>query len=259
MHFFNDKHYGDCIYSLHFLNKICSCNDILCEFCYNQDYLGKYGLKQLQEFASDNQNIIFSDIKIDNSINLWVGNYNFTQAVKCERNPDYENWSKIQLILSQHICEAYNLHCPFSVLEDTILDEEILAKKITNQTFDYLIVNSYGCSGQIKYSSQQQDLLFLDIIKALNKKNKSFITTKKLLDYPSTADYNLSLVRIGQLSKNCKNILAIDTGPFHMCMNKFAINNYEKVILISNSNRSFELDNRFTISKDLNILHLLFD
>lgn len=208
---------------------------------------------QLQEFVSS-PNIIFNDIKSENAINLWQSGFfgressrQYDNYIMCSRYPDYRDWYKMHFIMFQQLCKELNLNCPFNVVEDVIFDEVILARKIMDQNFDFLIVNSYCWSGQIQYSPQQQDLLFLNIINNLKQNNKTFITTKKLLDYPCTTDFNLSLVQIGQLAKNCKCILGVLNAPFFMCMNKFAINKFEQVFMIVHLDSAFEFGDRFQL------------
>jgi len=233
--FHNNYHYGDCLFSLHILNKISEFNNIACEFYCNSDYHF-----QLKEFTHKNLRVVLSNKKNENSFDLWGGTFserankkfhqNFSSHFKCDANCNYEDVYKKMLAIAQLFCEDLNLKCPFKIREDLIFDEEILTLTPFDQKFHYLLINSYCLSGQVKYSPYQQDLVFLDIINKIKSKNKTFITTKKLLDYPCTSDYNFTLVQIGQLSKNCKILLGVPTAPFLVCLNKYSLLNYKNYL-----------------------------
>ena len=255
MHFHNDYHYGDCLFSLHFLEKISRSNNIECDFYCKDEY--SY---QLQEFLPKNSKVSLSKQKKENSKHLWMGAY-FEKAHKkapksslmCGKQPTYEDIYKILLVIFQIQCEELNLNCPFNCSEELVFDEEPLSHNITDIRFEYLLINSYCLSGQVKYSPRQQDLIFLEIIKNIKKSKKSFITTKKILDNPCTLDFNLSLVKIGQLSKNCKIILGVPTSPFLMCLNKFSLKGFDKIINITHDNFTFDFDNRFETINSFNV------
>jgi ADP-heptose:LPS heptosyltransferase len=62
-----------------------------------------------------------------------------------------------------------------------------------------------------------------NFLQKLKARNKTVITTKKIEDYPCTLDYNLSVVEIGKLAKNVKNVVSVNTGPLHLTMNRWSL------------------------------------
>lgn len=255
LYFFNDYHYGNCLSDLHILIGIAKYNKVSCEFCCDQRFHA-----QLNEFVPKNSNVMITNAKTDQSLNLYEGADFFLTArkklepsqVMCDRYQQFEEYFKLQLAKARFVCDAFQLTCPFKVYEDMLFDEETLAEvSPIDQSFDYLIVNSYGFSGQVNYTPFIHDLVFNDIINRLKKCNNSFITTKKHLDSPSTTDYRLSLTQIGQLAKNCKNIIGITTSPYLIALNKYSFKNFEKIIVITHTSPTFDLDSRFIIINHL--------
>ena len=231
--------------SLHFLIMIARCNDVSCDFWCNPAYRD-----QLQELIPSDANVFVTSQKHEASFDLWGGNClkrlqardppNYHKIQVCDWNPGYANVCKTYFEMNSLLCKELGVTCPFLMHEDILFNEEVFQKNTLDQKFDYLLVNSYCLSGQVKYSPQQQDSVFLDIIDQIIKKHKTFITTQKLLHFPSTRDYNLSLVQIGQLAKNCKILIGVPTAPFLACLNKLALQQYDKIFNVTHDACTFE-------------------
>jgi hypothetical protein len=147
--------------------------------------------------------------------------------------------------MAQCISDELNLKCPMFKDEDYLFNSSVLNEKINLGEFDYLIVNSYCLSGQIKWSPDQQDKEFLKLIDWMKQNNKTFITTQKLENDQCTRDFDLNLVQIGQLSKYCKNIFGVPTSPYLICLNVFAFDQYETIINLTHDITTFEFGEKF--------------
>jgi len=245
--FHNHYHYGDCLGSLHFLIHLSQKNNIVCNFYCNSSYH-----KQLQELIPNNINVFLIDFIGENSFDLWGSKllhkvqekYQNNYPLYCENNPDYEDVFRMTYEMWNCFSEDIGLITPFNNKSEVLFDESPLRQSV-NLNYDYLIVNSYCLSGQVKYSQSEQDCIFLEIIDSIEKNNKTFITTHKLKDYPSTQDNAMSLVQIGQLSKNCKVIIGVPTSPFWISINKWSFQNCEKFINLTHDCCTFDLENKF--------------
>ena len=67
---------------------------------------------------------------------------------------------------------------------------------------------------------------------------------------PCTLDYNLSIVEIAKLAKNVRNVVAVNTGPLHLCMNKWSLSNINNFIIWSTA-ETFGYGNNFKTVKTL--------
>ena len=85
--------------------------------------------------------------------------------------------------------------------------------------------------------------------------NKSYITTQKLDDFESTTDYNLSLVGVSQLSKNCKAIIGVQTAPSFICLNKWTLENCIKFVNFTHNSTGYDFKNKTTNISDLDSLY----
>jgi hypothetical protein len=242
--FHNNFHYGDCLTSLHFLIKLSQVNDIKCNFFCNPNYH-----HQLNELIPENTNVFLVESEYENSLHLWGGGDFLGSKVRekydsypfyCKNYPQYTDVLEMLFSMWKCVCEEKKLVFPFENKKGLLFDEstiEIAQEKI----YDWIIVNSYCLSGQMNYSPEEQDKIFLNIIEKLIEKNKTFITTHKLKDFPSTQDNNLSLVQIAQISKNCKVIMGVPTSPFWICMNKWSFENCQKFINLTHDSCTFDL------------------
>lgn len=214
----NEYHLGDCIQTLHFLIKCSEINDIKFNFFCNSTYFD-----QLKPLLNDRVELV--NLKHKGSIGTWVDDYKKYDEYKTQSKLENGLFDQANIFLLhwQDISKIMNLNCPFKEKKDLIYDEDILSKNCRHyEKYDYLIINSKPLSGQCSCYSESK---FINLVESLEKDNKTFITTNKIKNYPCTKDYNLNVVEIGQLAKNVKNIFSINTGPLHLCMNRWSIEN----------------------------------
>lgn len=272
LYFYNNFHYGDCLASLHFLIHLSEVNDIVCDFMCKSEYHS-----QLSEFISSYPKITLSNLPPENydstdlrthigfnrAINLWCcpsvrriwGDDIEGYPVRCENFPDYKDIHLVLFEVWKFVCETNDLICPFKTKEETIFDQEIFSKDTLEKEYDFLLINSYGLSGQMEFYPEQQDDLFEQIVNLLQENNKSFILSQKIKDYECTVDYKLSLTGIGQLAKKCKVILGIPTSPFFIALNKWSMEKCVKFVNYAHNGTGFDCGPKFTNIKELDDLY----
>jgi hypothetical protein len=270
-HFYNNFHYGDCLASLHFLLHLSEVNDIDCVFACHEGYHG-----QLQDLIDTNSRVKLAPLAEnqfhtqdfrtrsgpDRAINLWC--CPSLRRLWGEDVKDYTTYStkfsgmldlgETMFHIWKYVCDTNDLINPFKDKFDIIFDQEVFSRDTLNKDYDFLLINSYCHSGQMQISPQQQDMIFLQIMEFLKSKNKTFITTHKINNYECTLDHNLSLVKIGQLSKRCKVILGVPTSPLWMATNKWTLENCVQFINYTNHFVAYDYGDKTDNISDLNVL-----
>ena len=182
----------------------------------------------MKEFIGDVNVNLYSisppDVDSNTFINTWIGAYNYAQICKDSDVIFGEDSDQgtFFLILSKILSDVMEIKCPFFEKADMIYNESTLESTgLHADSYDYLFINSQNMS--IPFTNFEEEVT--GFMERLISKNKSVITTAKYLDVPCTLDYNLGVVDIARLSKNVKNVVAVNTGPLHLCMNKWTIQN----------------------------------
>jgi hypothetical protein len=177
-----------------------------------------------------------SETKADNAIDVWwcdpfnrIKSEDYLPYFTCSFNHGYRNLHGMIYAGLDKLCKELNLEPAFDSPYDLIFDEDIF-KQTSKFSFDFLVVNSDFFSNQLILSQSEKDLLFFDFAETLNDNGYSFITTKKIDQYDCTADYDMSLIKIGQMAKNCKTIVGLPPAPFVVCQNKPAIEACDRFI-----------------------------
>ncbi len=247
---YNQYHLGDCIEALHFLINATKCNDVTFNFYCNPSYHS-----QLQEFIDNNNKITLVKIPDPSQkwINTWIGAYDYAKI--CNESERIFGKDSDQgtffLLLGQILSSIMGIKCPFMTKEDMIYNQEVLNQEPSHkESYDYLFINSKNQSIPFPNFNENEKWL-IDIF---IKQNKKVITTAKIKDIPCTTDYGLSVVEIAKLTKNVKNIVAVNTGPIHLCMNKWTINNIDTFTVWSPA-ETFNYGPKFKSVKNLTEIH----
>jgi hypothetical protein len=219
-------HLGDCIAALHFLINCTRINPVRFNFSCREDYHGQ--LQEIIEFHTDVITLVPLNAPVmeatfdEDSIDLWISASGVNWFEPSKMLNGFIDQSTYFLFHWIEVAEQMNIICPFRNKYDIIHNQEVLLEPLDfTDKFDYLFINSNPASGQCsEYTVERSD----DFIERLQHNSRSVITTRKVGDIPCTTDYNLSIVDIGKLSiSNVSNIFAINTGPIHLCMNKWSI------------------------------------
>lgn len=264
-HFYNKYNLGDCLVSIHFLNKLLEKNNFECNFYCKDEYH-----KELQPLINSNSKINLNPASESKGINLWVSN--ILWRVKDVEGENYPFFSKkyphledvCEMVFKSHklLCLENNFIFPYNNKFDIFFDEEIVLKDSNIGQYDYIIVNSDCNSGQVHFTSQENDNIFTSIITQIISQGSSFITTKKHGEYPCTCDYGLTIGEIGQLSKNCKMVIGVPTSPFWILINKNSLNNDIKFLNITEDICTYDIDSVDTIkgsySEQINYFNNIF-
>lgn len=271
LYFYNNFHYGDCLVSLHFLDHLSKANDIDCVFMCHDGFHW-----QLQEFISNNPRVTLEPLPEgyfhnfdfrtrsgpNRAINLWCcpsirrmwGEDKKTFPTYSKKFDGFLDLSSTISEIWKYVCSTNDLIYPFKERDDLVFDQPIFFDNTLDKDYDFLLVNSYCHSGQMKISPHEQDHIFSQIIDYLKLKGKTFITTHPLGDNECTLKYNMSLVKIGQLSKRCKVILGVPTAPLWICVNKPALQNCVSFINYTNDITAYDFMDKTDNINDLNIL-----
>jgi len=245
----NNLHLGDCIETLHYLINVVENNEISFNFACVPDYHSQ--LSEMIRDYSDKIKLVSNTQLAQDSIETWVAGYGdyygeiITKSVELNGYLDQATCFLLHWI---RISQLIGVKCPFITKTDLIYNQKVLSEDCSHkENYDYLFINSVPRSGQCNSFSDFESISF---IKRLISKNRTVITTKKIGDIPCTLDYGLSIVEIGKLAKNVKNIVAVNTGPLHLCMNKWSLSNINKFIIWSSA-ESFGYGTNFKTVKTL--------
>lgn len=228
IHCHNLYHLGDCIQTLHFLIHASRLNDITFNFFCNQSYH-----HQLKEFIGvEKINLITHPSQTEPSFDTWIGAHRYDKISEksIELYKENSDQATYFLVLWNIISEMMQIKCPFKEKKDMVYDEEIINQKCSHDgKYDVLFINSRNMS--IPFPNFEKEVL--QTIQKLEKSGKTFILTDKCDRHPCTIDYGLSVLEIARLSKTVKKIIAVNTGPLHLCMNKWTIQNVDEFVVWS--------------------------
>ncbi len=208
LHLYNPCHLGDCILQVHVMRKMIQLNPgILIHFyaepAYHQEiekHIGVFHPLIVLHNLCEAPSIAF---------NTWIGTDRFYYEDK-ERN----KYNEVYVRFFDKLCKKLSIKNPINSYVAMLFDnEEILRNNKMSAIYDILFINSSPKSGQFMYERE-----FDEMVINLSK-NKTVITTKKLLNLPCTTDCNLSLLDIGNISLYAKRIIAIHTAPIHATFN----------------------------------------
>jgi hypothetical protein len=94
--------------------------------------------------------------------------------------------------------------------------------------------------------------LFKELALKFKSNGYNVITTFPIQDIECTLDYNYNLVQIAKISTKTPIIIAVDTGPIHLCLNKITLDNCQLFHVLHKSN-SYSF-NKITYSSTLTVL-----
>lgn len=195
---------GDNLIHLHFLRALAKAHpEHRFEHGAHVAYLG-----QMLELTHDLPNIELYPVEYlrPGSVDAWKNAGKFW-----ERHPLANDWAGFHLAFFDKLAQDLGLKSPFTKPSDLLWDYPALVKKEPIcSPFDFLVVNSRPCSGQLSgYGPEQMDWLIAE----LAQKYTVFCTAKtRIPGVHCTADHGFSVTAIGTASMFCKGIVMVSTG-----------------------------------------------
>jgi hypothetical protein len=206
---FSDVRLGDNLAHLHFLRGVAKAHpEILFEHAAHLPYI-----PQLIELTADLPNIILRDLRYINrkqAINSWKNRGRFWQ--RHELKNDY---GPFMLEWFAELAREMGIESPFQVESDLAFDYPAI-QDFASEPFDFLIVNSDPMSGQWRSMQLSEiDRLAVDL-----SENYKVITTRPVQPFiPCTQRTNVTITGIGGLSRFCRFIVMVSTGPSWVTFN----------------------------------------
>jgi len=241
LEFYNTYHLGDCLFHIHYCNKLIQVNDCKIIFYCKKEYHN-----ELELWITDKDKIILEDLnkKSNLSINCWL---NSMKHFDLRGQYDFF-YDKIYLAFYRDLSKKIDgIINPIGTSKDFLFDErQIIENKNVNifSKFDYLIINSKGNSGQWNYNENDFNLLFQKLI---DKECTVITTAKNNYKLPCTLDYNWNLLDISTVSLYCKNIFGIHTAPHIPCLNIWNIKDQKEMSFLHNEGIYYSYENHINI------------
>jgi len=205
IHFYSHAKYGDNLEQLNYVRKLCYAYPNY-EFV---QYTNEDQLEQLQEVIEDldpQVTLKFHGHKPDEAHHTWIGHEGF-----CRMWPGRNN-DRVGFMIAwfQNLSKRAGVESPIKCAQDLLFDYPALTKPVVFQeNFDVLVINSEPQSGQYRgFSREGID----NLARGLAQSNK-VITIEKVDDLPCTRAMGLSLTEIGSLSRQCRAVCGVSTGP----------------------------------------------
>ena len=192
---YNRYHLGDNLHQLNYLRRLGLPATHYCHQIYHD---------QLQPLCESTE-IVLIDLpgKPKDAIDTWIGRDNAFQS----RSDDTTWWSFYKMWFAR-ISDDLGVSNPITEPEHCLYDYPALLREYP--PYDYLIINSLPCSGQLP---SYDHFWFVRKVQALIKQGKSVITTIPTGECPATLEMGMSISDIGALSRRVSHIIAVDTGP----------------------------------------------
>jgi len=215
--FFNELHLGDNVFHLTFLRKLSDLTNDTFVYYVNPSYL----IELHKHIVGYENRIILKSLsqRTPSAINAWIGEIYYTHPLNYIYDTFYVDWFNhltMKIYGKQMNIDLYSDYSP-------------LSEKVDG--YEILVINSKPLSGQFDYDQNSLDQTIKDLDKKYN-----IITTSKVDGVRCTMDEMMSLVDIGRLSSNSKNVIAIHTGPICCCINKWATERVESWIIADKHN-----------------------
>ena len=234
-------HLGDNLLHLHFLRKLSDAYpDIIFHHALNQQYIVQCG-----ELVEDKHNIKLiglSEAKFNRPIDAWKGAENFFFE-----HPRKFEFGALYLDFFTRIASKMGLRSPIVEKTGLLFDYPALLRNVLPKSYDFLVVNSAPLSEQFKTYSEET---FRKIVKAVEARGFSVITTKKVEGFDCTMDTGLSVTGIGNVSLGAHFLVAVCTGAMWPSINAF--NNYrheQKIIL--NDHETIDFGRNVTMARKM--------
>lgn len=206
---FSDVRLGDNLAHLHFLRKVAQAHrDVTFEHAAHLCYL-----PQLIDVVADLPNIVLRDLRYiakKRAINSWKNAGRFW-----ERHELRNDYGAFMVAFFDKLAAEMGVANPIKTPADLLFDYPAI-NDTAAEPFDFLVVNSEPMSGQWR-SMEIADVDQLAVDLSLRHK---VVTTRPVRPFiPCTQRTNVSVTGIGGISRFCKYVVMISTGPSWITFN----------------------------------------
>jgi hypothetical protein len=180
----------------------------------------------MREVVADVSNIELTESVHDGSIEVWKNHEGFWI-----NHPLKNEFCSFYVDFFNQLARKMGLENPIQKPENFLFDYPALIQKTPfDGPFDFLLINSPPLSGQLRgYSNLSETAL------RLKSHGYSVIVTHPVDGITCTQDAKMSVTAIGALSRHCRFIIQVSTGPSWPTFNIFNQETVDlRIILLDN-------------------------
>jgi hypothetical protein len=205
-------------------------------------------LPQMREVVRDLPNIELGEEMREGAIEAWKNHEGWW-----ETHPLKNDFANFYIAWFDELAKRMGLENPIKDSQQLLFDYPALLEKTPmDGPFDFLIVNSPPMSGQLR---SYTDLA--TTCTELKSRGFKVITTCPILGVESTQDYKLSVSAIGSLSRQCRFIIMVSTGPSWPTFNIYNLESVELRIVLLDNEKLELAPNTVQVSNESSILPIL--
>lgn len=233
---------GDNLCHLHFMRKLA--------LRYPAEHFVHFAhrcyLPQLVDLVSDFENLKLRDLESvsDGTGDFWSmrphAELNSRDAWKnagryWESHPMKNDWVEFSLQHFARLSWEMGLLNPIECTSDLLFDYPALrSNEFRASRFDMLIVNSSPLSNQIpSFNLAEME----NLVGELTQRHNCIVTAPTRFNVPCTQTQNMSVTQIGDLSRFCRYIVMVSTGPSWTTLNVFNQESVEYRLIILDRER----------------------
>lgn len=207
-HTYCEFHLGDNFSHLHFLRRLAR------EYPSHRFIHAAHAchLDQMGRVVEDLPNISLTVLedKPADAINAWKNAGGFFQD-----HPNRENYYEFHLDWYRELARQMGLQSTMNSIEELLFDYPAIAEPLVPDQgeFDFLVVNSRPCSGQLMAYDRVD--YFDPLLAELVRKGYRVLVTQPsgVHGLVCTMDLRYSVTEIGNVSRRCRHHLMVSTGP----------------------------------------------
>jgi hypothetical protein len=206
-------------------------------------------LSQMRAVVADLGNVELSDQFRDDSIEVWKNDQGFW-----ENHPLKNDFCPFYVLWFDEVARKMGLENPIKHPANFLFDyPALLQTTALHEPFDFLIINSPPLSGQLRHYSDLSTSANL-----LKARNYSVICTHPIDGIPCTQDpWKLSVTGIGSLSRYCRFIIQVSTGPSWPTFNIWNQGTVEMRIILLDNEKIEMTPNTIHVQNEAQVIDVL--
>lgn len=218
----NAYHLGDNQIHLNWFRKV-AMNQQHREFVH---YCREEHIPQLLDLIEDVPNIALRPVAeaCPDAVNSWI---NADEHYNLE--PHRRDWVYLHLQHFRRLARKLGIDNPATSREHLLFSHPaLLRNNVLTKPVDFLVINSRPLSGQFRNFSAAG---FVELVRRLIDQGHSVVTVEPTGLCPSTIEFNFNVSQIGAVSRYCRYLLAVNTGPLWPTFNVWNRNTIELRII----------------------------